>query len=61
MLLSRVYCGCCRHEVEQETFSFWQGTAWCNECCQVVPGRLCKVPLWVVMTIWVLALKLQLG
>ncbi|MCA9149336.1 MAG: hypothetical protein KDA92_08565 [Planctomycetales bacterium] len=61
MSRSPVYCGRCRQEVERETFNFWQGTAWCSECCQVVPGCLTKVPLWMVALVWVLAVRLHIG
>lgn len=56
-----VYCGRCRKQVDRETFNFWQGTAWCNSCRQVVTGSYCKVPMWVFVVIGVLFIKLQLN
>ena len=52
------YCARCRRQVDQETYNFWQGTAWCANCRSVVQGTLCKVPSWILTTIVVLALRL---
>ena len=53
------YCARCRRQVEDETFNFWQGTAWCESCRSVVRGTLCKVPVWVLTTILILVLRLN--
>jgi hypothetical protein len=57
----RVYCSRCRNEVDPESFIFWQNTAWCNRCRLVVGGSFSKVPGWVVTTVWILALRLQIA
>jgi hypothetical protein len=59
-MFSRVFCGKCRREIDRETFNFWQGTAWCSHCQEVVTGALCKVPLWVVGTVLFLAARLRI-
>jgi len=54
------YCGRCRQPIERESVNFWQQTAWCSDCHEVVFGTLTKVPLWVVATVWILAIRLQI-
>jgi hypothetical protein len=56
----RVYCGKCRNGVDWETYNFWQGTAWCSQCQEVVFGTMSKVPFWVVATVLFLAIRLQI-
>jgi hypothetical protein len=52
------YCARCRQPVAKETYNFWQGTAWCESCRSVVRGTLCKVPVWILTTIVVLAMRI---
>jgi hypothetical protein len=59
-MIHRVYCGKCRNRVDWETYSFWQGTAWCAQCQDVVSGTMSKVPCWVVATVLFLAIRLQI-
>jgi hypothetical protein len=60
-MISRVYCGKCRRQVDRETYNFWQGTAWCANCQEVVFGTLSKVPCWVVATVLFLAIRLRIS
>ncbi len=55
-----VYCARCRRRVDRETYNFWQGTAWCSQCCNVVTGTPCKVPCWVIGTVVLLVLRIQI-
>jgi hypothetical protein len=57
-MISRVYCGKCRRQVDRETYNFWQGTAWCASCQEVVHGALCNVPGWVIAILLFLAIRL---
>ena len=57
-MTSRVFCGTCRREIDHETLNFWQGTAWCPFCNQVVHGSFSKVPCWVVAVILFLTIRI---
>ena len=52
------YCARCRRRIDGESFSYWQGTAWCRSCRTVVQGTYFQVPLWVVGTSLFMALRL---
>jgi hypothetical protein len=57
---SRIYCGTCRGEVIRETYQFWQGTAWCANCRQVVYGSMCKAPCWTIAAVLFLVIRLRI-
>jgi hypothetical protein len=57
---TQVYCRRCRQRIDKETYDFWQGTAWCNHCRDVVGGSYCKVPSWVIGTLVLMTIHLQI-
>ena len=53
------FCASCRNVITASTEEFLDSNAWCPRCCKVVRTTPCRVRMWVIAAVIVMAINVQ--